>query len=86
MDCRGLPRSALGPSEANNEVSIHTLIPVHGILAIVQVVAECAKITIVILDIVDAARATSHETRLQPQRPPRGAQARRQERLWLLRP
>ena len=57
-----LPSSTLGPSQSDNEVSVDTLIPIHGILAVVQVVGERSQITVVILDIVDATGATRDET------------------------
>ena len=62
MTAMALPSSALGPSQSDNEVSIHTIIPVHRVLAVVQVVGEIAKVAVVVLDVVDAAGATRHET------------------------
>lgn len=59
-----LPSSALRPSQSHHEVPVDTVIPVHGVLTIVQVVGELAEIAVVVLDIIDAAGTTRHETTL----------------------
>ena len=59
-----LPGRALRPSNTDNKVSVDTLVPVHGERAGIGVRGESSQVAVVVLDVVDAARAASDKVRL----------------------